>query len=213
MFVDIGANVGAMTLLAHSTGRVESILAFEPSHRYCSAYHYNIASNGVTNATLISTAVGDFIGDVDFRVDPTMPLNNKINKGQVHFSSETQKVKIITLDSACQSLGIDKINLLKIDVEGAEPLVIRGARQLLNSKKIHDILLEFIVEFIEDMDENPCEFVQTLNELDFDLYEINPDGTLGEVLSYKDVVDSRRVLPNAPERPFYGINLVAKLRT
>jgi FkbM family methyltransferase len=213
VFVDVGANIGAMTLLAHSTGRVESILAFEPSHRYCSAYHYNMANNGIINATLIQTAVGDFIGDIDFRVDPTMPLNNKINKGQVHFSSQTQKVKIVTLDSACKSLDIEQINLLKIDVEGAEPLVIRGAKQLLDSKKIHNILLEFIVEFMEDMDENPYDFVQTLNELDFDLYQINPNGTLGDILSYKDVVDSRRVLPNAPERPFHEINLIAKLRT
>ncbi|MEH2374720.1 FkbM family methyltransferase [Nostoc sp.] len=213
VFVDVGANVGAMTLLAHSTGRVDTILAFEPTHRYCSAWHYNVAYNGIKNATLIQTAVGDRIGEVDFRVDPTMPLNNKINKGQVHFSSQTQKVKIVTLDSVCNALNIDRITLLKIDVEGAEPLVIRGAKQLLKERRIQNILLEFIVEFIEDMDEDPYSFVQMLNELDFDLYEINPNGTLGQTLDYKEVVDARRVLPDAPLRPFHGINLVAQLQT
>ncbi len=213
IFVDVGANVGAMTLLAYSTGHVDSIVAFEPSHRYCSAWHYNVFYNGVKNATLIQSAVGDFLGDVDFRIDPTMPLNNKIDKGQVHFSDQTQKVKIVTLDSVCQSLQINYITLLKIDVEGAEPLVIRGAKQLLTDRKIHNILLEFIVEFIEDMGEDPYIFVEMLNEFDFDLYEINPNGSLGNILNPKDIVDSRRVSPNAPERPFHGINLVAKLRT
>ena len=213
VFVDVGANVGAMTLLAHSTGRAKSIVAFEPSHRYCSAWNFNVAYNGVTNATLIQTAVGDWVGEVDFRVDPSMPLNNKINQGKVHFSSKTQKVKILTLDSICYALNIDRITLLKIDVEGAEPLVIRGARQLLNEKRIQNILFEFIVEFIEDMEEDPYSFVEMINDLGFDFYEINPNGTLEKFLDYKQLVDSRRVTPDVPLRPFHGINLVAKLRT
>jgi FkbM family methyltransferase len=211
IFVDVGANVGAMSLLVHSTGKTEHIIAFEPSHRYCSAWHYNMSKNLVDNATLIQTAVGDFNGEINFRVDPAMPLNNKIDKGKVHFTSQVQKVRIVTLDSIFESLNLPVIHLLKLDVEGAEPLVIRGAKNLLKQEKIHNILFEFIVEFIEDMDESAYDLIDALNNCDFDFYQINLNGSLTKIVDYKSIVDTRRVEPDHPERPFHQINLVAKL--
>jgi FkbM family methyltransferase len=212
VFIDVGANVGAMTLLAHSTGLASSILAFEPSHRYCLAWHHNMSANKVNNATLIQAAVGDRCGEVNFRVDPHLPLNNKIDHGNVHFSTQVQKVKIVTLDSICAATNLDQVSLLKIDVEGAEPMVIRGAKELLLRHQVNSILLEFIVEFIEDMDENPYDFVNLLTDYGYDFYAINSDGTLGESLNPKSIVDERRVSPDHPLRPFHEINLVAKLR-
>jgi FkbM family methyltransferase len=211
VFVDVGANVGAMTLLAYSTQKTEQIIAFEPSHRYCSAWHNNISRNKVDNATLIQTAVGDFDGIINFRVDPAMPLNNKIDKGKIHFSSQTQTVRVVTLDSIFKSLNLPIIHLLKIDVEGAEPLVIRGAESLLKQKKIHNILFEFIVEFIEDMDESAYDLIEKISDFGFDFYQIHLNGSLTKITDYKSIVDDRKVEPDHPERPFHQINLVAKL--
>jgi len=212
VFIDVGANVGAMSLLAHGTGRASRILAFEPSHRYCEAWHHNMNANQVDNATLVQAAVGDYNGIAEFRVDPRMPLNGKLNVGQVHFSTITQKVSMVTLDSVLQTHDPESIALLKIDVEGAEPLVIRGASEALRSGMVRAILFEFIVEFIEDMGENPYEFINLIKELGFSLYTIGRDGSHAE-LSNDDtcaIVDSRRVTPDAALRPFEGINLVAK---
>ena len=209
-FVDVGANVGAMSLLAHSTGRASSIVAFEPAHRYCEAWHRNMTANNVRNATLFQAAVGDFDGIVDFRADPRMPLNGKIDRGEVHFSTQTQAVTIVKLDSLRGTQ--ESVALLKIDVEGAEPLVIRGAQDLLKSGRVRSILFEFIVEFIEDMEEDPYEFVGSLTELGFRLYAIEPDGRQAEIVHNdpRRIVDDRRVATDAPLRPFEQINLVAK---
>jgi len=212
VFIDVGANVGAMTLLAHSTGLTSSILAFEPSHRYCLAYHNNMSVNQIENATLIQAAVGDQCGEIRFRVDPKLPLNGKIDRGNVHYSTQVQTVKIVTLDTICAALNIDEIALLKIDVEGAEPMVIRGAKKLLSRHKVNSILLEFIIEFMEDMEEDPYNFVTTLTDLGYDFYGINPNGSLGEVLEPTSLVDARRVTPDHPMRPFCEINVIAKLR-
>lgn len=212
VFIDVGANVGAMTLLAHSTGLVSSILAFEPSHRYCEIWHYNMSVNQIENAMLIQAAIGDHCGEINFRVDPQQPLNNKIDHGNVHASSKVQKVKIMTLDAICTAMHIDQISLLKIDVEGAEPLVIRGAKELMRQRKINSILLEFIVEFIEDMNEDPDDFVKAIVDYGYDFFPINSDGSLGEPLEPNTIVNDRRVTADHPLRPFHGINLVAKLR-
>lgn len=212
VFVDVGANIGAMTVLAHSTGRVSSILSFEPSPRYCDAWHRNVLANHVDNATLFEAAVGDYDGTVQFRMDPRMPLNGKIDRGKVHFSTNTEKVRILRLDTICASLNVDSIALLKLDVEGAEPLIIRGAQGILSSGRVRSILLEFIVEFMEDMGEDPYEFVNLLTRLGFTLYSINADGALTKIAvnGPQEIVDSRRVRENAPLRPFEAINLVAK---
>lgn len=212
VFVDVGANVGSMSLLAHSTGHASSILAFEPAHRYCEAWHRNMIQNNVRNATLFQTAVGDYDGAVEFRIDPAMPLNGKIDLGQVHYSTQTQKVRIVKLDSILNSIDLESIALIKIDVEGAEPLVLRGAEQILTSGRARAVLFEFIVEFIEDMQENPYEFIYMVLQLGFKLYKIETDGRHTE-LDNRDpraIVDERRVAPDAPLRPFEGINLVAK---
>ena len=211
-FVDVGANVGVMSVLAHSTGRACSILAFEPSHRYCSAWHTNMVLNGVTNATLFQAAVGDSCSEVGFRVDSAMPLNGKIDKGLVHFTKQVEPVQMVTLDAVCNVCNIDNVALLKIDVEGAEPLVIRGARNLLLQRKIKCILFEFIVEFIEDMEEDPYDFIQTLADASFALHVIHNDGTIGRQLDPRVVVDQARVAPDAPLRPFHEINLAAVLQ-
>lgn len=209
VFVDVGANVGGMCVVASSTGRVSRIVAFEPSHRYCSAWHTNMVLNGVENATLIQAAVGDKCTTIDFRVDPAMPLHGKIDIGVIYPTEKVQRVQMLTLDSIHHTFGINNISLLKIDVEGVEPLVIKGARDLLKAGRIKSILFEFIVEFIEDLDEDPYEFVRTLTEAGFALHAITSDGAIRRQLDPATVVDERRVTPEAPPRSFHELNLAA----
>ena len=91
-------------------------------------------------------------------------------------------------------------------------MVIRGAKKSLEEKKIGSILLEFIVEFMEDMNENPQWLVDHLEQMGFALHEIEPDGLLGKRLDARTIVDERRVSADAPMRPFNEINLVAVLQ-
>ena len=118
---------------------------------------------------------------------------------------------MVTLNSICGAYNVESMALLKIDVEGAEPLVIRGARNLLLRRQIKCILFEFIVEFIEDLDEDPYDLVRTLADAGFALHAIRDDGVIGRQLDIRETVDERRVMPGAPPRPFHEINLVAIL--
>jgi FkbM family methyltransferase len=212
IFIDVGANVGTMSVLAHSTGRTSRIVALEPNHRYCATWHMNMSLNGIDNATLIQAAAGDACADVGFRVDPAFPLNGKIDLGAIYSTPMTIKVKMITIDALCEMLNICDVALLEIDTEGAEPIVIRGASKLLKERRVRCILMEFIVEFIEDIAEDPYMFVNEIQEWGYTLYGIEPDGTLGKRLDGGTLVDERRVPAEAPMRPFNEINLVAVLQ-
>jgi FkbM family methyltransferase len=212
VFVDVGANVGTMSMLAHSTGHAARVIALEPNHRYCAAWHMNMSLNGVGRATLVQAAAGDVCAHVGFRIDPAFPLNSKIDLGAIYPTALTTRVSMITLDALCEMLAIDRIGLLKIDTEGAEPIVLRGAARLLMERRIENILMEFIVEFMEDMNEDPHRFVEGLEEAGYSLHGIEPDGKLGSRLDTATLVDERRVPVGAPMRSFHEINIVAVLQ-
>ena len=139
-----------------------------------------------------------------------MPLHGRLDVDSLYATSRTMQVTTVTLDDACKMLGIRQIALLKIDVEGAEAKVIRGASKLLKEGRIDAMVLEFIVEHIEDMGDDPQAMVGDLVCAGFEIHEILPDGEIGACLDYRNVVDARRVPPEASERPFWGINLVAQ---
>jgi FkbM family methyltransferase len=212
VFIDVGANIGTMSVLAHSTGHASRILALEPDHRYCAAWHLNMSLNGVDRATLVQAAAGDVCADVAFRIDPAFPLNSKIDVGAIYPTPLTTKVKMITIDSLCEVMNVDQVGLLKIDTEGAEPIVLRSATRLLMKKRIKYMLMEFIVEFIEDMNEDPYLFVKSLEKAGYALHGIEPDGQLGKRLDPATLVDERRVPAEAPMRSFEEINVVAVLQ-
>ena len=209
VFIDVGANVGTMSVLAYSTGHTSRIVALEPDHRHCAAWHTNMSINGIGHATLVQAAAGDVCGEVAFRIDPAFPLNGKIDVGEIYSTTMTVKVSMVTVDALCELLNIENVRLLKIDTEGAEPIVLRGANRCLSERRIKHILMEFIVELMEDMQENPYEFVRSLEGMGYALHPIEPNGKLGRRLDGRTLVDERRVPAEAPMRSFDQINLVA----
>ena len=72
------------------------------------------------------------------------------------------EVATVRLDEILPAMGVTKIDLLKVDVEGAEPAVLRGAKNFLERRAVGAMFLEFIIEHMEDMGEDPEEFVDAI---------------------------------------------------
>ncbi|RMF24139.1 MAG: FkbM family methyltransferase [Cyanobacteria bacterium J083] len=131
VFVDVGAHIGEYTLLAAQTvsfaGEVHS---FEPLPTIYPILQQNIALNSLTNVVLHQIAVSDYDGEIEFEVS-SEPATSSIRK----LATSTDKRQFITVNS----LKLDtywsdqsrKIDLIKVDVEGAEKLVFHGSGQLL----------------------------------------------------------------------------------
>lgn len=128
--LDIGANVGAYSLLLGQwAGPAGAVYAFEPAPQAFDGLVRHIALNGL-GATVrpIRAAVGDVPSDAHFVVSPTA------GEGRLAASAEERAraipVPVTTIDEFCARERIVP-DLIKIDVEGSETAVLRGARETL----------------------------------------------------------------------------------
>ena len=144
--VDIGANVGWYTLLAaHDAGPGGRVVAFEANPRLAQLVRRSVAVNGFSATTVVeATAVADRSGEVTLHVLAEHHGSSSIEKDFLafHDSHETLTVPATTLDAYVAAHGL-QIDLLKIDAEGAEPLIVRGARETIAATPGIQILLEY----------------------------------------------------------------------
>ena len=133
VFVDAGANLGWFTVLAgRLAGPTGKVFSFEPSPSIFEHLRRNVEINGLANVRLENSALGAAPGQavlsgIRERNQGTGSIVRGVN------ASETAgcQVPVTTLDVYCKTQGIERIRMLKIDVEGAEGLVLDGAAQVL----------------------------------------------------------------------------------
>jgi len=128
LFVDVGANVGAYTIWAIEAGC--EVIAIEPNDWAVAQLKANLALNGET-AEVIHAAVADRPGSV--RMTTGLGVLNRI------LSEGGQEVRAVTLDDV---IG-DRQAMVKVDVEGAEMLVVEGAVRALTDRRIKLMQLEW----------------------------------------------------------------------
>jgi FkbM family methyltransferase len=139
VFVDVGANDGYYTLFAAGrVGMAGRVVAVEPSTRERVNLKRNIARNGMANIIVVSSALGATYGSADLRLAQGAhsghnTLGNFANDGVQ--ADRVERVTVKTLDKVAAELELDRIDFVKIDVEGAEASVVAGARAVLASMR------------------------------------------------------------------------------
>lgn len=174
VFVDIGANVGYFTRIgARLVGEKGAVYAFEPMPAALRVLKENIKSVG--NVKLYETALSDERGAGEFSVNKHGDTSSLgVNPGAIR----TIQVPIDTLDNALKSNN--RIDVIKIDVEGYEFEVLRGATAVLAR---HKPLLYF--EFIPDYTKKRLidieDFRALLEPIDYTLHWVNPKYPIGSL--------------------------------
>ncbi len=123
-FIDVGANIGAYSLfVAARAGRSARILAVEPQPDIFARLTYNIAQNPFGTVKAIACALADKPGELTLFLDPA-------NKGESSVrilrstNASSVRVPATTLLSLVQSEGYERLDAIKLDVEGAEDLIL-----------------------------------------------------------------------------------------
>ncbi len=162
-FIDIGANVGYHAMLAASVvGKSGKIIAFEPLPSNCELIKQSIAENNFEHVTLYPHAVGEKEDNLKLMVEGSYSnahLQTASDKSLYYKEAEGNQV--VTLDGFLSNLidvrvvaldnfltDIDRIDMVKIDIEGVEPLAWRGMENLLRTHRPM-VLTEFFPEYIK----------------------------------------------------------------
>lgn len=139
--VDAGAQIGYYSVLfGKLVGSKGKVFAFEPDTRNFEILAKNLRVNKLKNVKPVRAALADFVGTRRF-------FTNPVNRGASSFTSPeidgviSSNVAVTTLDEFFKKTT-PNIDFLKIDVEGAEHLVLRGAKTILEQSKLL-MLLEF----------------------------------------------------------------------
>jgi len=158
-FVDVGAHVGYYTLLAAK--RVAQVYAFEPDPESFELLARNINVNGYTNVKGFHAAVTDKMGRATLQVD-SEAWGNSLCSENVANPVQQLDVETVSLDElfASGSLG-DHIHLVKVDVQGAEELVLNGARKILTECR-PIILMEVEPHRLRNMGTEPSHLLESL---------------------------------------------------
>jgi FkbM family methyltransferase len=134
IFVDAGANCGVYTMAAASiVGEKGLVLAFEPGREIYSALERSVSRNGHGQIRLFQTGLSNVSGTARLYSHPHGP--SSFSLGNVDGGGISSTIQVKKLDDVLDAEGITKVDCIKMDVEGAEELILHGATNLFDRCK------------------------------------------------------------------------------
>jgi FkbM family methyltransferase len=166
-FIDVGANVGYFTLLAASrVGQTGSVHAIEPSPYAFNKLSTAVAANSIRQVHLHNLGLSDASGELSLYVQPESAGFHSPTMS-AESGGDPVTVPVVRLDEALDAWGVQAVDLMKMDVEGHELHVLRGAGDLLPSGRIRAIICEFNEHWLRSQKGSARELYDFLLEADF----------------------------------------------
>jgi hypothetical protein len=108
-------------------------------------------------------------------------------------------VDAVRLDQFCAERGIDRLDFVKSDTEGAETRVVRGAAELLRGRRVGALLVEVCPAALAEMGSTPREFLEAVEQFGYAAFRLRADGTAADRLGGADL--EQIVLDNVLVQP------------
>ena len=200
-FFDIGANIGHFTLSICGEYEIEKAFLIEPVAKVIPLLEKNFPDK--EKFKILNVAISDVIGDTEFFInddfDPVsslLKINNKSDelKSLNLKDPVSTRIKTRTLDDIVSEYQLTDIDLIKIDVQGAEHLVLKSATETLKRTKV--VYTEFSFKQIYQNSSTFFDLYQLFYENGFALVDISPGYTSpsGELLQGDALFVNKRLL-------------------
>lgn len=166
---DLGANIGAFSL--KSAKKLDQknfdyrIYSFEPNKEIVNQLKENLELNPdlSTNITVIPKALSSSEGTMFFQTE-----DENTGAGKLIAKGSKNMVEVTTVDSFVSQNNIEKIDLIKIDVEGHEPKVLEGAQHTIEKFK-PILIIEITDQWFRSFDSSAYEIIEMLSSLGYNL--------------------------------------------
>ncbi len=165
--VDVGANKGYFTLLAAQlTGHQGQVLSFEPAPENACWLRKSIEANGAQGVRVFEVALGDHAGERVLHLGNVSGFHSLL-ADLPDRTGDTLGVPCDTLDNVLSEAGVTSVDLIKIDVEGAEMEVLVGAEETLRSNPGTTVAIDIHPMYGVD----PTQIVNLLKDWGFKIYQ------------------------------------------
>lgn len=207
IFFDIGANIGVFTLLAAKRVGSGRVYAFEPSKLHLEKLYVNLKLNNFTNIIVNPFGLSNVSGNRDLYIPAGQgPLRNTGMASFYPVEADSknyvlEKIFTMRLDDYVESNDINKIDAIKIDVEGAEMDILEGAKITL--KRFRPIVMMEVNKIhLVCAGRTLKELMDFWKDLDYSIHIIQNNGGLVPVKEIDDFRESQNICCC-----YYGTNL------
>lgn len=174
VMMDVGANVGDFTALAAEVvGPSGRVYAFEPGPDNLAALRARFGTTGTVQ--IVDAAVSDSTGEATFFLDRRDGRRHSLARENVGKRGAAIAVRQVALDDYLET--VPRVDVIKIDAQGAEPRIIRGARRLLAHFRPR-ILLELWPFGLGSLGSDSTTLLAELRAQDYDVYRVSAKGQL-----------------------------------
>jgi FkbM family methyltransferase len=176
--VDVGANVGFYTLqMSSGAGPAGRVLAFEPDPFCFRLLRSRVQRSRVQNVEAHQLAIDDHSGDAVLYCSAYNRADNRLTQSHDEPHVETHHVKTRSLDDFLSSEDLPAVSAIKIDVQGAEEHVLRGAQRTI-AAGLEWIWIEFSPHHLHSAGTDSRTFLALLATLKMDVFEVDKAGRL-----------------------------------
>lgn len=129
--LDVGANIGIMTVLLGKLCVEGHVWAFEPSTVTRDYLSRNVSANGLSNVTVDEHGLYDATGVASLQLNASHPGGAYVSETEAR-EADAERIELVTLDDWVSAEHLDRIDVIKMDIEGAELHALRGAMDTLH---------------------------------------------------------------------------------
>jgi len=188
--VDVGANIGLYTAIAAGTvGPSGRVIAVEPESRNAQLMRQTLALNQFKNVEVVQAAVSD-------RTGPGQLFLNEENKADHRiFDRESRRavvpVDFYRLDDLLAELAVTRMDVVKMDIQGAEALALQGMRRTLTENAEIRLMIEYWPWGLAQAGGDPRSVLRSIRAMGFRIFEIDDHAAHGRPESDDDRMASR----------------------
>lgn len=186
--LDLGANIGYYTLIfASRVGPAGHVYAFEPDPENAELLRRNVKLNGYRNVTTVEAAVSDEQQTLTLYLSDESKAHRIYDAGGGRGTATVEAVRLD--DWFAQHADAPRVDIVKMDIEGAEGLAFAGMRELVARTRPRLLVTEFQPRSLARCGTEPAAYLAALRSAGYALYEIPRDATRMELVEDRDLLD------------------------